>query len=1447
MAALVLAVSASATWVAGASAATYTANIVGTGSWSAPSTWTPSGVPGPGDTAVVGSMATVVVSAGLAQAQDLTVATGGVLDIQSYGVSIGGRLTAQAASTITSDDGAELSVGQLELGGATLHNVQFYVEGVSPESVFGTSPGAHTSGTDNVGIYQWGGTSTWNSHAITGADIQMHAVATTVTGPSSTTGGLGIGGGSLTFLPQAASGVSGDSMLDVDVLSIGPDMFEVTDPPLTVDWSAGTFAHEDRVNLISAAAHWGAFGGTDTADTEFGTDLAGSRLFATYLDPPPQTGPTVSSDNPLGSSVAASGDTVTCSEGTWSSASAFTFEWLRDGDPIAGETGSTYVVSTSDWGTHLRCRVTEDDGVHFGSETSINSVYAPIDPTISIDTRPPPVVHSSPATVEYSLGQDTELMACTFNGVAVSPCSSPVQLAVADGTTGNVFQVTARNPAGLEISELVVFDVVFPDPVATTAPSVSSNNPESSGLGKVGDLVTCNPGVWDPASTYTYAWKRGASTISGATAATYTLVAADRGTLVSCVVTATAGLRSATAQSSNSIDVPAAPTVTVSPAVPATVTTASINVSYTLGAGTTVVSCTFNGTPVSPCTSPVTVTGYVDASVGNSFVINARNSAGATVASTSTFNVVYPDPVASPLPSVSSNSPVSTSTAKPGDVVTCSPGTWTPGSSTFAYAWKRSATAIAGQSANTYTVQAADVGKTVTCRVTATAGIRFASSDASNIIDVPAAPTITVTSAPAATVAASPATVAYSLASGTTLVGCTLNGAPISPCTSPVSVPVADGTTGNTFVITARNHAGLTTTATRTFDVVFSDPHATTAPSVSSNNASPSAAAPGDTVTCAPGSWTPASTYAFEWRRGAGVIAGQTGSTYVVQPGDRGHELSCLVTATAGLRAATALSANSVQVPDDPHITIVSAPPATVTSASAEVEYTLASGTSLVGCELNGDPLNDCDSPVQLDVEDGTTGNLFVITARNAAGTTTTETLGFDVVFPDPVANVGPAVTSDNEVSSALAKPGDTVTCAPGSWIPASTFEYGWTRDGDPIAGQSADAYTVTGDDYGHALGCAVTATAGLRSATAVAAAEVEVPAAPTLTLGSVPPATITSAETSLSYTVGAGTVITSCALNGEALPSCASPITLASLAERAHTVTLTARNAAGQSVTRTTAFTVDLPDPPPAPDPVKPDTAQPPAAGPAPEDKPVVSLPAQLHVPAGSTATVPTTAYLGGDWSWRGPLLITALGDLADPASWAVRFRAPAAGSANQTLMRGQSDLASMRVTTFPASAGQTSRQLGGATSPSAALTCPERATSYQWWADGRLISHGAARTLEARAIPARAVLWCIAVGSGTPTPVKLLVSNGTRVSATVTSSRRAVRIGASASARVSVTVTTKAAGPTRTVAGKVIKVQRGTTTFKLARSLPASGYTIKLAVIGKGGKPGPQLSLQR
>jgi Carboxypeptidase regulatory-like domain len=96
----------------------------------------------------------------------------------------------------------------------------------------------------------------------------------------------------------------------------------------------------------------------------------------------------------------------------------------------------------------------------------------------------------------------------------------------------------------------------------------------------------------------------------------------------------------------------------------------------------------------------------------------------------------------------------------------------------------------------------------------------------------------------------------------------------------------------------ARLHAALTCAAAALFASVAVVPAQALPPAYLSPPVLGGDPAVGRTLTCSPGDWFRASAFAYSWRRGASVISGQTSSTYVVRPADRGRRISCSVTAS---------------------------------------------------------------------------------------------------------------------------------------------------------------------------------------------------------------------------------------------------------------------------------------------------------------------------------------------------------------------------------------------------------------------------------------------------------------------------------------------------------------------------------------------------------------------
>ena len=115
--------------------------------------------------------------------------------------------------------------------------------------------------------------------------------------------------------------------------------------------------------------------------------------------------------------------------------------------------------------------------------------------------------------------------------------SNTYVLAPADEGQTLTCVVTGTNSEGSADAESAATGTILP---ALAAP-VNTAIPVISGTTTQGETLSVTNGTWtgNPAPTFTYQWERAGTPISGATANTYLLVAADVGNTLTCVVTAT--------------------------------------------------------------------------------------------------------------------------------------------------------------------------------------------------------------------------------------------------------------------------------------------------------------------------------------------------------------------------------------------------------------------------------------------------------------------------------------------------------------------------------------------------------------------------------------------------------------------------------------------------------------------------------------------------------------------------------------------------------------------------------------------------------------------------------------------------------------------------------------------------------------------------------------------
>jgi 5-hydroxyisourate hydrolase-like protein (transthyretin family) len=607
--------------------------------------------------------------------------------------------------------------------------------------------------------------------------------------------------------------------------------------------------------------------------------------------------------------------------------------------------------------------------------------------------------------------------------------------------------------------------------------------PTIAGTTTVGQKLTATAGTWAPVpGTVGYQWLRDGTAISGATASSYTLAAADAGKALSVTVTAAkSGYTTATQTSGATAAITGlltgtpTPTITGTAHVGQTLTAAAgswapapVGLSYQWIRGTTPIDgATAAAYPVVAADAGSTLTVTVTGTKAGYLAVPKSSEATAVV----TGGIL----TASPVPTIAGTTTV-------GQTLTATPGAWAPAPVTVTYQWLRSGTVISGATTSAYTLVTADAGKTITVKTTGTK---------------PGFTSITTTSTATAAIAQPLTATPTPTISGTAKVGQILTAKPGSwaPATVTLTYQWArsgtaiSGATASTYKpVTA--DAGATLTVTVTGSKTGYVPATTTSAATAMVIGGVLTTAPtptltgtttvGQTLTAKAGAWAPAPvTLSYRWLRSGVVIAGATASTYKLTSADAGKTITATVTGAktgftpvAKTSAATAVIAKPLTATPTPTISgtvkvgqVLTAKAGTWAPAPVTLKYQWSrSGTAISGATAA------TYKPVAADA--GATLTVTVTGSKSgyvSAATTSTAT----VMVTGGVLTAAPVPT----VSGAT-KVGQTLTAVAGAWAPAPvTVTYQWLRSGAVIPGATASSYKLTAADAGKALSVKVTGT----------------------------------------------------------------------------------------------------------------------------------------------------------------------------------------------------------------------------------------------------------------------------------------------------------------------------------------------------------------------------------
>ena len=818
----------------------------------------------------------------------------------------------------------------------------------------------------------------------------------------------------------------------------------------------------------------------------------------------------------------------------------YSYQWIRhEGETdtdIDGATDPTYTPSGSDVGKTLKVRVSfSKDAKNAKNQEALTSEATAA--VAAADNHPATGLPTITGTVQLD-----ETLTADTTGIADEDGLDDVTYSYQwmaggsdiDGATGSNHTLTTSQQG-----QTIQVRVSFTDDrnnaetltsAATAAVAASPNSPATglptiSGTAQVGEtLMASTSGIADQDgldnASFSYQWLADDSAITDATGSTYTLVAADEGKTIEVKVSfADDANNLETLTSATTATVAASPN---SPATGLPIISGTVQVGETLTADTSGIAdqegldnASFSYQWLADDSAITDATGstytLVPADQGKSievrvsFTDDADNEETLTSAATAAV-AASPNSPATGLPIISGTVQVGETLMASTSGIADQDGL---DNTSFSYQWLADDSAIPDATGSTYTLVAADEGKTIEVKV-------FFADDANNLE--------TLTSAATAAVAAHPNSppTGLPIISGTVQVG-----EPLTASTSGIAdqdgldhatfsyqwladdsaIPDATGSTytlvaadeGKTievkvsFTDDANNLETLTSGATATVAAKPNSP-ATGAPTISGTvqldetlTADTSGIADADGLTNV--------SFSYQWIRSDGNtdtdIAGETDSTYTLVSADVGKTIKVKVSFTDDANNAETLTSEATgAVAAKPNTAPTGLP---TISGTAQVDETLTADTTGIA---DADGLDNAsysyqwvrnDGSADTDIQDAT-GSTYTLSdddlgktikvrvsftddASNGETLTSAATATVAAAANSP-ATGAPAISGTAQVEETLTA--DTSGIADEDGLDDATFAYQWIRnDGNAdteIQDATSSTYSLVYDDVGRTI-----------------------------------------------------------------------------------------------------------------------------------------------------------------------------------------------------------------------------------------------------------------------------------------------------------------------------------------------------------------------------------------
>ncbi len=434
------------------------------------------------------------------------------------------------------------------------------------------------------------------------------------------------------------------------------------------------------------------------------------------------------------------GSTLTADPGTWGPQPvALTYQWLRDGVPIADAEDQTYVVSQADAGARLAVAVTgAKDGYASSTVTSAETAAVPAG-DLALTLTPTPTIQGIARVGENLTAVPgdwapvpVDLAYQWFRGsTAITGADAATyRVGAADLGARLTVRVTGSKPGYRSVPMTsAATAVVKTGALSPVTPSVDPPAPVTD------QAVSVVPGEWDPDGVaLKYQWyRRSASgtvrSISGATGESYTVKASDVGYRLRVrVVGSLAGYTSATRYTAWTSKVATAPFTTA----PTPTVTGVVRVAMPLTAvpGAWEPSAKYSyqwyrvgSTGRNSAIRRATKATYTPTSSDQGRVLRVRVTASRSGYVTTRR---YSDPTVAVAPGMAAATPKVTGTAKVDEELVADEGTWNPAETTFGYQWYARSpsgrvSSVKGATARTYRVDGRYAGYRLKVRVTGAA------------------------------------------------------------------------------------------------------------------------------------------------------------------------------------------------------------------------------------------------------------------------------------------------------------------------------------------------------------------------------------------------------------------------------------------------------------------------------------------------------------------------------------------------------------------------------------------------------------------------------------------------------------------------------------------------------------------------------------------------------